>query len=124
MRTAPKTEQKSGPGTPFHVLIAAAGSGERFGGNRPKQYALLNGKPLLRHTLDIFLNNANLASIRVIINPAHEALYQEAVKGLSLAAPIYGSNERKSSVYNALKEINNLKNEDIILVHDAVRPLV
>jgi 2-C-methyl-D-erythritol 4-phosphate cytidylyltransferase/2-C-methyl-D-erythritol 2,4-cyclodiphosphate synthase len=106
------------------VLIAAAGSGERFGGNRPKQYALLNGKPLLRHTLDIFLNHDNLASIRVIINPAHEALYQEAVKGLSLTAPIYGSDERKSSIYNALKQITHLKNEDVILVHDAVRPFI
>ncbi|MCE7886060.1 MAG: bifunctional 2-C-methyl-D-erythritol 4-phosphate cytidylyltransferase/2-C-methyl-D-erythritol 2,4-cyclodiphosphate synthase [Alphaproteobacteria bacterium PRO2] len=105
-------------------MIAAAGSGERFGGNRPKQYALLNGKPLLRHALDIFLNHDNLASLQVIINPAHEALYQEAVKGLSLPAPIYGSEERKSSVYNALKQITNLKNEDIILVHDAVRPLI
>jgi 2-C-methyl-D-erythritol 4-phosphate cytidylyltransferase/2-C-methyl-D-erythritol 2,4-cyclodiphosphate synthase len=119
-----RTAQKATPGTAFHVLIAAAGSGERFGGNRPKQYALLNGKPLLRHTLDIFLNHDNLASIRVIINPAHEALYQEAVKDLSLPAPIYGSEERKSSIYNALKQITHLENEDIILVHDAVRPFI
>lgn len=120
MRTAPKTA----PGTPFHVLIAAAGSGERFGGNRPKQYALLNGKPLLRHALDIFLNHDNLASLQVIINPAHETLYREATKGLFLPAPIYGSDERKSSIYNALKHMTHLKNEDIILVHDAVRPFI
>src|SRR5689334_5090781 len=118
-----RTNQNSAPDKAFHVLIAAAGSGERFGGNRPKQYALLNGKPLLRHTLDIFLNHQNLASLRVIINPDHADLYHEAVKGLDLPAPIYGSNERNTSIFNGLKSVSNLKNEDILLVHDAVRPL-
>ncbi|MGB4106699.1 MAG: bifunctional 2-C-methyl-D-erythritol 4-phosphate cytidylyltransferase/2-C-methyl-D-erythritol 2,4-cyclodiphosphate synthase [Alphaproteobacteria bacterium] len=120
MRTAAKAFQDR----PFHVLIAAAGQGERFGGGLPKQYAPLNGKPLLRHTINIFLNHRNLASLRVIIDPAHVHLYNKAVEGLPLSPPIYGSKERKSSIYNGLKEISNLKDDDIILVHDAVRPLV
>jgi 2-C-methyl-D-erythritol 4-phosphate cytidylyltransferase/2-C-methyl-D-erythritol 2,4-cyclodiphosphate synthase len=120
MRTARKADETA----PFHVLIVAAGTGERFGGDRPKQYMLINGKPVLRHALDIFLNHKNLASLRVIINPDHEALYNEAVAGLTLPPPIYGSNERNSSIYNGLKAISNLKNEDILLVHDAVRPIV
>ena len=118
-----RSRQNASPTPAFHVLIAAAGQGQRFGGNRPKQYAILNGRPLLRHTLDIFLNHQNLTSIHVIINPAHETLYHEATAGLDLPAPIYGSNKRKSSIYNALNKLSHLKSKEILLVHDAVRPL-
>lgn len=120
MRSAENRAEAKG----FHVLIAAAGNGVRFGGGRPKQYALLNGKPLLRHTLDVFLNHPDLSSLRVIINPDHQSLYNEAVSGLDLPAPIYGSYTRKSSIYNGLNGVSHLKNDDILLVHDAARPLV
>ncbi|MGB4058290.1 MAG: 2-C-methyl-D-erythritol 4-phosphate cytidylyltransferase, partial [Alphaproteobacteria bacterium] len=111
-------------GRPLHVLIAAAGQGDRFGGSLPKQYSLLHGKSLLRHTLDAFIHHIKPASLRVIINPEHSELYHAAVTGLSLPEPIYGSNERKSSVYNGLSSISDAKDDDIILVHDAVRPLI
>ncbi len=124
MRTVQNRAENHPSAHMFHVLIAAAGQGERFGGERPKQYVFLNGKPLLRHTVDIFLNHPNLASLRVIINPDHADLYHAAVSGLTLPKPIYGSNRRNTSIYNGLKEISHLKNEDIILVHDAVRPLI
>ena len=120
MRSAENRAETKG----FHVLIAAAGSGVRFGGGRPKQYALLNGKPLLRHTLDVFINHPDLSSLRVIINADHQSLYNEAVAGLDLPPPIYGSDTRKSSIYNGLNGVSHLKDNDILLVHDAARPLV
>lgn len=120
MRTASQIHSSQA----FHVLIAAAGDGKRFGSNRPKQYTLVHGKTLLRHTLDIFLNHKNLASIRVIINPEHRALYHEAVSGLSLPEPVHGSITRKLSIYNGIKEFTQVKDDEIILIHDAARPLV
>ena len=120
MRSAENRAEAKG----FHVLIAAAGAGVRFGGDRPKQYAVLNGKPVLRHTLDVFLSHPDLTSLRVIINPDHQSLYKEAIAGLDLPPPIYGSDTRKSSVYNGLNRISNMNSKDIILVHDAARPLV
>lgn len=109
---------------PFHVLIAAGGSGKRFGGELPKQYRKISGKPLIRHTIEAFLRTPGLASIRVVIDPEHEELYREAVAGLPGLEPVYGGTERKDSVKNGLDAFSNLKDKDIILIHDAARPLI
>lgn len=109
---------------PFHVLIPASGCGKRLGEALPKQYLKIGGKSILRHTLEKFLLCRNLGSIWVIIDPKHADLYHEAVTGLDLPPPINGGSERNISIYNGLKSLSHLKNEDKILIHDAVRPFV
>ena len=108
----------------YHVIVPAAGSGQRLGGEVPKQYIKIAGKTVLRHTLDNILRWPGLGSLRVIINAEHAKLYQEAVKGLDLPTPIEGGPERKESVNNALNSISGIDGNDIILVHDAARPFV
>lgn len=112
--------------TEIHVLIAAAGSGTRFdnGDTPPKQYTPLNGKSIIRRTIETFTAMDEITSIQCIINPAHEALYSEATKGLKIAPYISGSTSRKRSIFNGLNSLYKVKNEDIILIHDAARPLV
>ena len=78
----------------------------------------------MRHTLEVFLSLPVLKSIRVIIDPKHADWYHDAVKGLSLPPPIQGGSERNISVYNGLKELSDLENDEIILIHDAARPFV
>jgi 2-C-methyl-D-erythritol 4-phosphate cytidylyltransferase/2-C-methyl-D-erythritol 2,4-cyclodiphosphate synthase len=109
---------------PFHVLIAAAGAGSRFGSDLPKQYQNINGKTILRHTIERFIHHKNLLSLHVIINPEHLSHYEEAVAGLDIGLPITGAEARSQSVYNGLQNIPNVKNEEIILIHDAARPLL
>ena len=111
-----KPEQK------FHLIIAAAGKGERFGGALPKQYVKINGKSILRHTLDNALRWPGIASVRVIIDPEHADLYHDTVHNLDLAPPVNGGLTRKQSIYNALKSISKVNSEEIVLVHDAARP--
>lgn len=108
----------------FHTLIVAGGTGVRFPGATPKQYLPLAGKPVLRHALENLMKIEGMASLVVVIHPDHAALYDQAAMGLGLKAPCMGSDTRKSSVYNGLKSLSYLKNEDIILVHDAARPFV
>lgn len=108
----------------FHLLIPAAGSGSRAGGDVPKQYRHIHGKTVLRHTLDGLLSLEGVKSTRVIIDQEWVNAYHDAVQGLDLADPVIGGNTRKQSVYNGLKKLSNLKNEDIIVVHDAARPFV
>ncbi len=110
--------------TPFYLLIAAAGSGTRLGGDIPKQYQKIAGKSILRHTIEKFLACPGLQEIRVIIDLAHEILYQESIEGLELPPPIVGGKERNQSIYNGLKGYSHLKNEDVILIHDAARPFI
>ena len=49
------------------ALIVAAGSGSRHGGDLPKQYQSLGGKPLLRHTVEAFLRHPKIDEVRVVI---------------------------------------------------------
>lgn len=109
---------------PFYALIVAAGKGERMGSDLPKQYVKINGKTVLRHTLETFLNTPGLAGIQVMIDPQHKDLYEEATRGLKIPPALSGGNSRKISVNNGLQSFSKLKNEDIILIHDSVRPLV
>ena len=110
----------------IHVLIAAAGSGTRFDDKSdvPKQYQDLAGKPVLKRTVEAFLSIAGISSIQCIINPEHKKLYDKAIDGLRISNSIEGSNSRKKSITNGLKNIHEVKNEDIILIHDGARPLI
>ena len=115
--------QPSGPS--FAAIIVAGGSGQRFGGDLPKQYARLNGKAILRHAIDAFLKcGARLSDLRVVIDPAHEPLYRDAVAGLDLPSPVHGGKERKDSVYNALQSLTHLSPTHPVLIHDGARPLI
>lgn len=109
---------------PFAAIIVAAGSGQRFGGDIPKQYALVHGKSVLRHTLEKFLSCRGMTDLRVVIDPAHASLYEEATRGLALSAPIHGGRERKDSVRNALASLDHLPADTPVLIHDAARPCV
>lgn len=107
----------------FHVLIPAAGTASRMGHDIPKPYRTINGVSILRHNIEKFKQIAGLKSIQVVINPEHQGLYDEAVNGLEIKAPVIGSATRKQSVYNGLQSLGANDN-DIVLIHDAARPLV
>lgn len=106
------------------MIIAAAGHGVRMGSDVPKQYLKIAGKPVLRHTIERFLSHPGLKSLRVIIDPEHAQWYHDAVKGLDLPAPAAGGNKRNISINNALSKFTNVLDDDIVLIHDAVRPLL
>lgn len=108
----------------FYALIAAAGGGSRLGGDTPKQYLKIGRKTILNHAVDAFMSCPGLKGLKVIIDPAHEPLFREAFGSGPLPAFVSGSDTRKSSVNNGLQKFSNLKNEDIVLIHDAARPFV
>lgn len=110
--------------TPFAAIIVAAGSGLRFGGDMPKQYVRLHGKPVLRHTLEKFLRCPGLTDLRVVINSSHRPLYDDAIRGLVLPEPVIGGTERKDSVRHALQSLSHLPSDYPVLIHDAARPCI
>ncbi|UUX50190.1 bifunctional 2-C-methyl-D-erythritol 4-phosphate cytidylyltransferase/2-C-methyl-D-erythritol 2,4-cyclodiphosphate synthase [Nisaea acidiphila] len=105
------------------LLIVAAGRGTRLGSEIPKQYLKLAGVPVLRHALDRFRAHPEIGTIRVVIDPAHRALYEAAVAGLDLRPPVEGGAERGQSVMNGLRALVEDAPEQV-LVHDAARPFV
>ncbi|RJF83856.1 bifunctional 2-C-methyl-D-erythritol 4-phosphate cytidylyltransferase/2-C-methyl-D-erythritol 2,4-cyclodiphosphate synthase [Azospirillum cavernae] len=109
---------------PCIALIVAGGSGQRFGAERPKQYLDLLGKPILRHTLDAFLNHPRITGVQVVIDPAWRAQYDRAVAGLTLPEPVTGGATRQDSVRNGLEALAALAAPPArVLIHDAARPL-
>jgi len=105
------------------ALIVAAGRGSRFGGPLPKQYALLGGRTVLRHTLDAYRSTPEITSLRVVIATGDESLYRSAVEGLGLPVPVLGGVSRQQSVLNGLEALSG-EAPDFVAVHDAARPFV
>ncbi len=105
------------------ALIVAAGRGTRLGGARPKQYLPLGGKPLLRYAAERLCAHPAINHVRVVFHPADRALYDEAVSGLDLLAPVPGGAARQDSVRLGLESVASLTPERV-LIHDAARPFL
>jgi 2-C-methyl-D-erythritol 4-phosphate cytidylyltransferase / 2-C-methyl-D-erythritol 2,4-cyclodiphosphate synthase len=105
------------------ALIVAAGRGSRFGGPLPKQYALLAGRPVLRHTLEACRSAPQINRLRVVIGPGDETHYRAATEGLDLPSPIQGGASRQQSVLNGLEALAG-DPPDFVAIHDAARPFV
>lgn len=110
--------------TASHIaLIVAGGRGYRAGGDLPKQYQSIAGKTLLRHTIDAFKAMPFISDIQVVIHPDDLTLYDAAVIGLDLPAPVLGGKERQDSVRHGLERLNDsFSAESLVFIHDAARP--
>ncbi|MCS7268204.1 MAG: bifunctional 2-C-methyl-D-erythritol 4-phosphate cytidylyltransferase/2-C-methyl-D-erythritol 2,4-cyclodiphosphate synthase [Geminicoccaceae bacterium] len=103
------------------ALVVAAGAGIRAGGEIPKQYRPLGGRPVLRHSAELFCRHPAIDAVAVVIAPEHRPLYEEAVAGLPLLPPIVGGPTRQASVRAGLEALA-YRAPDLVLVHDAARP--
>ncbi len=115
------------PSQSVALVVVAAGRGVRLGGDRPKQYRLCAGKPLLAHTLGALLSARPFSAATVVIHPNDRALYDEAVASLPIAIqaaigpPSLGGATRQASVRGGLEALAHAA-PDIVLIHDAARP--
>jgi len=98
----------------------AAGNGQRFGGDVPKQYALLAGKPVLAHSLEIF---AAHGPVVLVTDAAHAAFYAPLAKNFSGVTIAHGGATRQESVQNGLNALQD-NAPQYVMIHDAARPLV
>ena len=105
------------------ALIVAAGHGVRAGEGLPKQYRQLAGVPILRRTIDAFAGHASIDLVQVVISPEHRQFYDAALSGLSLPPPITGGATRQDSVRAGLEALVEAS-PALVLIHDAVRPLI
>ena len=107
-----------------YAVIVAGGSGSRMNSNLPKQFLLLNGKPVLYYTIDTFLKSYEDLEIILVLPEDHIAAGQEIIDAFfdySRIRITEGGRTRFHSVQNGLQLINE---ESIIFVHDGVRCLL
>lgn len=118
---------KAPPAAPPEMAIAlvpAAGLGTRFHEGGPKALVLLAGKPLLVHVLERLHASGRVTEAVVAVPPGSEDAFRAALAAAPLPCRLVGGGvERRESVANAL-EASGAKDEALVLVHDAARPLI
>lgn len=108
----------------YEVIIPAAGQGKRMGVGKNKLFLEIDGIPVFIHTLQVFEQDSNCQGIWLVVSPQDKAEMQqllERYKINKITAIVDGGKERQHSVYHAVKRI---KNNSIVLVHDAARPFI
>ena len=111
------------------VILPAAGIGTRMAsaGKAPKQFLSLRGLPILLHSLRAFLAVPRITSIYVAVREAEQPRLRELLAEhglLDRVRVVTGGDARQDSVAHALAALPSHSEDDIVLVHDAVRPLI
>ena len=107
----------------FWAVVPAAGIGSRMGGDIPKQYLPLLGRPIIAHTLARLCNHPRISGV-VVVLAADDPWWPE-IRPACARAPLVvaGGEERRDSVLSGLDALTgHASNDDWVLVHDAVRP--
>lgn len=106
-----------------YALIVAGGSGTRMQAVVPKQFLLLNGKPVLMHTIEAFYYAETKPDIIIAMHPNFHTYWEELCISHQFELPhqlIDGGETRFQSVKNGLGLVED---DALVAVHDAVRPL-
>ncbi len=109
----------------YYAIVPAAGSGSRFGGETPKQYQMLAGRPLIYHSLAALSRHARIERVWVVLSPEDKWWRQHdwTSLGYKLETIFCGGATRSASVRNGLDAAATAADdEDWVLVHDAARP--
>ena len=108
-----------------YAIIVAGGSGTRMNSVIPKQFLLLNGLPVLMHTLIAFHNSQSNPQLILVLQSDYHTYWQDLCEKHNFLIThqlVNGGESRFHSVKNGLDAI--IDEEAIIAIHDAVRPLI
>jgi 2-C-methyl-D-erythritol 4-phosphate cytidylyltransferase len=107
-----------------YAIIVAGGSGTRMQSAVPKQFLLLNGLPVLMHTLNAFYSCQPQPNLILVLHEDYHSYWMHLCADHQFQLPyqlVGGGDSRYQSVKNAL---NLVPDEALVAVHDAVRPLI
>lgn len=114
-------ETNTGSTVVTNVIIVAGGSGLRMGGDFPKQFIAIGGRPILMRTIETFYQFDKSIHIVLVMHPSYRDYWSQLCKSYGftiLHEVIDGGDTRFDSVKNGLQLIKN----GLIAVHDGVRP--
>lgn len=110
------------------ALLIAGGIGQRMGQEIPKQFLNVNDKPVIVYTLEAFQKNEKIDVIAVVcLNQWQHVLdvYARQFNITKLKYIVTGGNCGQASIRNGIMELEKyFKRDDIVLIHDAIRPMV
>ncbi|WP_455669616.1 IspD/TarI family cytidylyltransferase [Phocaeicola sp.] len=111
------------------AVILSGGVGTRMGADIPKQYIMVGGKPVIIYCIEQFVNSDSIDAFIISLDGQWKSLVEEYILQLGLKSPVFYSlpgETRQHTIYQALKcaVANGFSDDDIVIIHDAVRPLV
>ncbi|WP_183562722.1 2-C-methyl-D-erythritol 4-phosphate cytidylyltransferase [Mucilaginibacter sp. SP1R1] len=122
---SPASQSSASSSAKNYAIIVAGGSGTRMQSAVPKQFLLLNGLPVLMHTIKAFQQTCVTPDIILVLPASYHAYWQQLCDVHHFTQPhllVTGGETRFHSVKNGLDQIPD-NDEALIAVHDAVRPL-
>lgn len=109
-------------------LLIAGGSGNRMHQDIPKQFLTVNEKPVIVYTLEAFQNHPEIDAIAVVCIEGWDQVLWAYAKQFNITKLQYvvpGGKNGQDSIRNGVYELEkHFAPEDIVLIHDAIRPMV
>lgn len=111
------------------AVILAGGVGSRMGYSTPKQYLTVNGKTIIQYCLEKFFNHIKIDRVVICVAEEWKNNVIDICRNIKTQKPFSFSiagDSRQETILNALETLNHdkISSEDIIVIHDAVRPLI
>src|SRR5574344_706829 len=112
-----------------YALIIAGGSGNRMGQDIPKQFMRVDNCPIIIHTMMCFQKHPDIDAIAVVCLQGWETVLQSYANQFSITKLKWifpGGKVGQESIRNGIKGLhdNGCQDNDVVLIHDAVRPLL
>ncbi len=114
-----------------YVIIVAAGRGTRMNAELPKQFLLIDERPILMHTMERFRRGKDMPDVILVLHPEMHAYWTDLCRQHNFQIPhhiVYGGESRFQSVQNGLSYIFEVEKADledvVIAIHDAARPVI
>ena len=111
-----------------YAIIIAGGSGNRMGQDIPKQFINVYDKPVLIYTLESFQRHPQIDAIEVVcIDGWHDVVraYAKQFNIMKLKWVVSGGETGQESIRNGVYNLKDIcKDEDVVIIHDGIRPLV
>ncbi len=114
------------------ALVLAGGMGSRMGGDKPKQFLMAGGKPVIIHTLDRFLKHGGFKKIIVLcpyewVSYTEEIIKEHTGNSMENIAVTAGGQSRNNTIMAGISYIEDnygICNSTIVVTHDAARPFI
>lgn len=111
------------------AIILSGGVGSRMGSDLPKQYMMVDDKPVIYFCLKTFLEVQEINAIIIVVADEWRGFVEETISKMNPGKPVFYAQPgetRQFSIFSGLKEARNngASDYDIVIIHDAARPMV
>lgn len=107
------------------AVVLAGGIGSRMGGDKPKQFMLLDGRCVIEYSIDVFDRCAGVDEVVVVVHPLWMDFMRQIVSRnnwMKVSRLVEGGSERYLSSVNALEACQGYPDDVNMIFHDAARP--